>query len=92
MAILTGGMNVLADKAIKSFKVNKKSIQALRQESNFSDALNPIIGYAKAAEIAKKSYKEGRSVIDVAAEETDIPLSRLKRLLDPKKLTSGGIK
>ena len=55
-------------------------------------ALNPIIGYAKAAEIAKKSYKEGRSVIDVAAEETDIPLSRLKRLLDPKKLTSGGIK
>ena len=93
MAILTGGMNVLADKAIKSFKVNKKSIQAsLDRNPILVTALNPIIGYAKAAEIAKKSYKEGRSVIDVAAEETDIPLSRLKRLLDPKKLTSGGIK
>ena len=34
-------------------------------------ALNPIIGYEKAAAIAKKAYKDGRAVIDVAQEETD---------------------
>ena len=54
-------------------------------------ALNPIIGYAKAADIAKKAYKEGRPVIDVAHEETGLSKSRLKKILDPAKLTKGGI-
>jgi len=54
-------------------------------------ALNPIIGYEKAAEIAKKAYKEGRPIIEVALEETDLSESRLKKLLDPAKLTKGGL-
>ena len=55
---------------------------------------NPIFGLGpnKAAEIAKKAYKENRPVIDVAIEETDLSKAQLKKLLDPKKLTSGGIK
>ena len=48
--ILSGGMNVLASKAIKTFKVNQKSIQAsLDKNPILVTALNPIIGYAKAA-------------------------------------------
>ena len=54
-------------------------------------ALNPIIGYEKAAEIAKKAYKEGRPIIEVALEETDLSEARLKKLLDPVKLTKGGL-
>ena len=54
-------------------------------------ALNPIIGYLKAAEIAKLAYKEGRPVLDVAEQETDIPRAELEKLLDPAKLTQGGI-
>ena len=54
-------------------------------------ALNPVIGYLKAAEIAKKAYKEGRAVVDVAEEETDIPRAELEKLLDPAKLTEGGL-
>ena len=69
--ILSGGMNVLASKAIKTFKVNQKSIQAsLDKNPILVTALNPIIGYAKAAAIAKKAYKEDRAIIDVALEET----------------------
>ena len=54
-------------------------------------ALNPIIGYEKAAAIAKKAYKENRPIIEVAAEETDLTESKLKKLLDPSKLAKGGI-
>ena len=54
-------------------------------------ALNPIIGYEKAAYIAKKAYKESRPIIEVAAEETDLSESKLKKLLDPSKLSKGGI-
>jgi len=54
-------------------------------------ALNPVIGYEKGAAIAKKAYAEGRAVIDVALEETDLSEEELKRLLDPMQLTKGGI-
>ena len=90
--LLAGAMNVLSSKAIKTFKVNKKNLEAsLAMNPILVTALNPIIGYAKAAEIAKKAYKEGRPIIDVALEETDLSKSRLTKLLDPAKLTKGGI-
>ena len=54
-------------------------------------ALYPIIGYEKAALIAKKAYKENRPIIDVAAEETEISKLKLSKLLDPSKLAKGGV-
>ena len=49
------------------------------------------IGYEKAAHIAKKAYKEKRPIVDVAHEETGLSISKLKTLLNPAKLTKGGI-
>ena len=48
--------------------------------------------YEKGAEIAKKAYKEKRTVKEVAMELTDLSESELDRLLDPKDLVLGGIK
>ena len=93
MALLTGSMKVLADKTIKSFKVNKKTLEsALNKNPILVTALNPVIGYAKAAEIAKKAYKENLPIIEVALEETDLTRAQLNKYLDPKKLTKGCIK
>ncbi|MNU09900.1 fumarate hydratase [compost metagenome] len=50
-----------------------------------------MIGYARSAEIAKQAYREGRAIIDVAAENTGIDRDELARLLDPAKLTRGGL-
>ena len=92
MALLSGSINVLADKAIKSFKINKKSLEnALNKNPILVTALNPIIGYAKAAAIAKKAYRENRPIIEVAMEETALTEVKLKKILDPLKLTKGGI-
>ena len=38
--------------------------------------LNPVIGYDKAAQIAKRAYAEGRPVKDVAAEMTGLEPGR----------------
>ena len=74
-------------KCIKSFKVNKKSVQEnLNRNPILVTALNPIIGYKKAAEIAKKAYQEQRAIIDVAEEMTTIERKELESLLDPKNL------
>jgi len=83
---------LLADKAIAGFKVRQDNLQqALAKNPILVTALNPIIGYAKAAEIAKAAYKQGRPIIDVAAEMTDLSREALEKLLEPAHLTQGGI-
>ena len=91
--ILTNTCRVLADKAIMGFTVNEGHItELLSRNPILITALNPVIGYEKGAEIAKKAYRENRSVRDVAAEMTDLSAEDLDRLLDPEELTQGGIK
>ena len=88
--LLSGSMEALSKKAIKTFKVNKKNLDvSLSRNPILVTALNPIIGYEKAAEIAKKAYKENRSIVEVASEETNISKAKLKKLLDPSKLAKG---
>ncbi|MCZ6825888.1 MAG: class II fumarate hydratase [Gammaproteobacteria bacterium] len=91
--ILASASRVLADSAIAGFTVNEEKIgMALARNPILVTALNSIIGYEKGAAIAKKAYREGRPVLDVAVEETDLPKEELEKLLDPKALTEGGIK
>ncbi|MFL2717208.1 MAG: class II fumarate hydratase [Gammaproteobacteria bacterium] len=90
--LLSGSMNALSKNAIKSLKVNHKNLEvSLSKNPILVTALNSIIGYEKAALIAKKAYKENRPIIEVAAEETDLTKAKLKNLLDPSKLSKGGI-
>ncbi|MFK5912895.1 MAG: class II fumarate hydratase [Woeseiaceae bacterium] len=90
--LLANASRQLADKAIAGFTVNTVHIkEALDRNPILVTALNRVIGYEKGAAIAKKAYAEGRSVIDVAAEMTDLTEDELTKLLDPEKLTQGGI-
>jgi len=84
---------VVADAAIKGFTVNKPRLdEALDRNPILVTALNAVIGYDKGAAIAKKAYKEGRAIRDVAAEQTSLSAEQLRTLLDPLELTKGGIK
>ena len=79
---------LLTDKAIKSFKVNQQNLEkSLSKNPILVTALNPVIGYLKAAEIAKAAYQQKRPIIDVAVEMTDLSKQELEALLDPRKLT-----
>ena len=92
ITLMANVMPLLANKAIKTFKVNEANIsESLGKNPILVTALNREIGYDKAAKIAKKAYKENRAIIDVAHEETGISISQLKVLLDPAKLTKGGL-
>lgn len=89
--LLTKAADALGEQ-IEQFTVNDQAITAaLAKNPILVTALNPIIGYEKAASIAKKAYKEGRPLLDVAREECDIPEDQLEKLLDPAALTRGGI-
>jgi fumarate hydratase, class II len=91
--LLAIGSRNLADHALAGFTVNRAHLEdALARNPILVTALNPLIGYEKGAEIAKKAYKQGRPILEVAAEMTDLKRDELARLLDPASLTQGGIK
>ena len=90
--MLTNICYLLADKAIATFTVNEEKLEkSLSANPVLVTALNPYIGYEKAAVIAKKAFKEKRSILEVALEELDLPEEDLRRILDPHKLTYGGL-
>ncbi|MBL6734278.1 MAG: class II fumarate hydratase [Shewanellaceae bacterium] len=92
IALLGHMCQTLADKAMAGFTVIEDNIQqSLWKNPILVTALNPIIGYKKAADIAKLAYKTKRSILDVAEEETDLSRAELEKHLDPMQLTHGGI-
>lgn len=93
IGLLSNVMRLLADTAIAGIKVRKDKVdEALNRNPILVTALNPVIGYERAAAIAKKAYAEQRAVFDVALEMSGLPAAKLKQLLDPASLTKGGIR
>jgi fumarate hydratase class II len=91
--LLANAARALAERAIAGFTVNKARLaEALNRNPILVTALNPVIGYEKGAAIAKQAYAQGRPILEVAQQMTDLPRERLAKLLDPAELTTGGIK
>ncbi len=90
--ILSNSARILADKAIVGFRVKRENIDAaLSKNPILVTALNRVIGYELGAKIAKAAYTQGRTVIDVATEYTELSEVELKKLLDPAQLIKGGV-
>lgn len=92
IGLLANVSRLLADSAIDGLTVREDRIrEALDRNPILVTALNPVIGYEKAAAIAKRAYKEQRPVLEVALEDSGLDAPTLRRLLDPRALTAGGI-
>ncbi len=82
----------LADRAIRTLEPMRERLADLAARNTMLvTALNPVIGYSAAAKIAIEANESGRPVIDVARERTDLEEEKLRALLDPRRLTRGGL-
>jgi aspartate ammonia-lyase len=90
--ILTNGLREFDKRCVSGIKADKKKCLEYAERSiSIVTALNPVIGYMKAAEIAKEAVKTGRSIIEVVKEKNILSGKELKRVLDLKKLTRPGL-
>jgi len=88
---LARAMRALADRAIAGFVVDEAALgDALSRNPVLVTALNPVIGYEASAAIAKRALAEGRPIVEVAAEQTDLGGDEIASRLDPLGLTRGG--
>jgi fumarate hydratase, class II len=91
--LLANGALALATQCIAGAEPNVSRIdESLARNPILATALNPVIGYERAAAIAKRAYGEGRPVYDVALEMSGLSAEELRRLLDPRALTRGGLR
>jgi len=89
--ILANAVRNQADRSVAKLSVNEERIaDMVMRNPVLVTALNPIIGYDLGSKIAKRAYKEGRPVKEVAREMTDLSDEELDEALDPIKMTKGG--
>jgi len=93
IALVTGSCHCLADKAISGLTVEtERCSEALEKNPILVTALNPEIGYLRAAELAKLAVREGRTILEVARDHTELPEELLQELLNPENMADGGKK
>ena len=89
--LLSESAKNFADRSVSGLTARKDEIDIIVGKNPILvTALNPLIGYDKAAKIAKKAFAEKRAVMDVAKEMTDLSDEELKKALNPMNMTKGG--
>jgi fumarate hydratase, class II len=89
--ILANSAKNFADRSVSGLAARRDVIeQMVGKNPILVTALNPLIGYDKAAQIAKKAFAENRAVMDVAREMTDLSDEELEKALNPMNMTKGG--
>jgi len=89
--IISAAATAFAKKCIDGIKANKTKTRKYAEETvALVTVVAPMIGYDRAAEIAKKAAESGKSIRDVMIDENVIPKEKVNSILDPRKLARGG--
>lgn len=89
--LLANAVDTFIINCVNGLQVNKKRCSELLDSSvGIVTALNPYIGYQKAAELAKTALKTGESVRELIVEKGIMDEKQLEKLLDPSRLTEPG--
>jgi aspartate ammonia-lyase len=76
-------------KCIDGITVNEKTLEHYMETTvGIVTALNPVLGYDKATELAQKAYKSNKGILEVIREEKALTEKQITELLDPIKLTN----
>lgn len=86
--IMTNMLRVFNEKCVAGITANVQRCNFYAQSTvSLATALNPYIGYAKAAEIVKESISTGRSIIDIARDKKMLTEKEIEEILDPVSMT-----
>jgi fumarate hydratase class II len=88
MNLLKNAVTVFTDKCIKGLQADQKRCRELVEKSlSMVTVLAPVIGYDKAAEIAKEAYQTGVSLKEMLIRKKILPAEEVEKLLDPTTKT-----
>ena len=85
--ILGGAAANLANQTVVGLEATERGPELVEKGLMLATALAPEVGYDKAAEIAKEAFKTGKTIREIAREQTDLSDEELDEVLDAKKMT-----
>jgi len=92
MHVLIGAIQAFTGKCVAGLQANRdKAAGWLARNPILVTALNPVIGYARGADVAKEAMVTNRSVKEVVVERGYLTAEEAERILDARKMTEGGI-
>jgi len=93
ISLLASACVMFVDKCIDGLEVNEKTATGMVEKSlMMCTALVPVIGYDRAAKLAKDAFASGQTVRELALEQKLVDAKTLDRLLDPTSMTKPGAK
>jgi fumarate hydratase class II len=90
ISLLGAAAGNFAEQCVKGLTATEQGPRLVEQGLMLGTALSPLIGYDKAAKIAKEAASTGRTIREVARETTELSEEELDRALDPLKMTAPG--
>lgn len=88
ISLLARGARVFADRCVAGLTANRERCQQMVEQSlAMCTALAPVVGYDKAADIAKEANKTGKTVRQISESRKILPENDLKKVLDPARMT-----
>jgi fumarate hydratase class II len=91
ISLLASVARNFTEQCIKGIKATTKGPEMVERGLAICTALAPTIGYDAAAAISKEAYKTGKTVREVAREQTNLSEEELDRILDPASMTKPGL-
>ena len=92
LQLLAAAVPLLADRCLAGLTVEEETVRRYAESSAaVVTALNPVIGYERAAAVAKRAMAERRTVTEIVREERLLDEATIAQVLDPLALTAGGI-
>ena len=90
--LLANASRSFADRCVAGIEADEVRCQeGVERNLALATALAPAIGYDRAAEVSKEAYRSGRTVREVAAEDSGLSAEELDVVLDPLRMTEPGI-
>lgn len=87
-SLLYRGSIALRTKCVDGITVNETTLKRYMQTTvGIVTALNPILGYDKATELASEAYASNKGILEIVREKKILSEQQIKDLLDPVKLT-----
>ena len=86
--LLINGMRAFREKCVDGITVNEAALAAnIERTVGIVTALNPVIGYEKATELAKEAYRSNKGILEVIREQNVLTQEQIDEILDPAALT-----
>jgi len=91
--ILQNGVRIFRELCVKGITANEARCRRYAESTAaLATALNPYIGYAKAAEVAKEALASGKTIREVVVEKGLLSPEKAAEVLDPLPMTEPGIR